>query len=185
MFGAEGKDGVILTLGDGWCNHNLGTRGDFCRMWLPQWWNLNVDVLRAGKICEKLCGDLMAIHLRKCMMGKWRLLIIDGWWSHQPVGKVVQPLQSVNCHDSRAHGHERHWPFTWLVRFFWLGSLVWVGSSRSGYGVQQVWNLGACLATGGMPVSFDRFMATGVTSVSLRPLITVGNPGAWSCLDIV
>jgi hypothetical protein len=27
MFGAEGKDGVIPTLGDGWCNPNLGTRG--------------------------------------------------------------------------------------------------------------------------------------------------------------
>jgi hypothetical protein len=32
MFGVEGKDGVILTLGDGWCNPNLGTRGGFCRM---------------------------------------------------------------------------------------------------------------------------------------------------------
>jgi hypothetical protein len=28
-------------------------------------------------------------------------------------------------------------------------------------------------------------LATGVTPVSLRPLITVGNLGAWSCLDIV
>jgi hypothetical protein len=45
--------------------------------------------------------------------------------------------------------------------------------------------MGACLATGGMRVSFDHFVATGVTPVSLRPLITVGNPGAWSCLDIV
>jgi hypothetical protein len=41
------------------------------------------------------------------------------------------------------------------------------------------------LATGGMPVSVDHFVATGVTHVSLRPLITVGNLGAWSCLDIV
>jgi hypothetical protein len=32
MFGAEGKDGVIPTLADGWCNSNLGTRGGFCRM---------------------------------------------------------------------------------------------------------------------------------------------------------
>jgi hypothetical protein len=32
MFRAEGKDGVILTLGDGWCNPNHGTRGGFCRM---------------------------------------------------------------------------------------------------------------------------------------------------------
>jgi hypothetical protein len=37
----------------------------------------------------------------------------------------------------------------------------------------------------GLPMSIDRFVATGVTPVSLRPLITVGNPGAWSCLDIV
>jgi hypothetical protein len=28
-------------------------------------------------------------------------------------------------------------------------------------------------------------LAIGVTPVSLRPLITVGNLGAWSCLDIV
>jgi hypothetical protein len=46
------------------------------------------------------------------------------------VGKVVQPLQSVNYHDSRAHGHERHVPFTQLVGI--LVVMVWVGSSRSG-----------------------------------------------------
>jgi hypothetical protein len=37
------------------------------------------------------------------------------------VGKVVQPLQSVNCHDSRGHGHERHGPFTRLVGFGCVG----------------------------------------------------------------
>jgi hypothetical protein len=47
------------------------------------------------------------------------------------VGIVVQPLQSVNFHDSRAHGHERHGPFTRLVESL-VGILVWVGSSRSG-----------------------------------------------------
>jgi hypothetical protein len=36
------------------------------------------------------------------------------------VGKVVQPLQSVNCYDSRAHGHEQHGPFTRLVGFGWV-----------------------------------------------------------------
>jgi hypothetical protein len=41
------------------------------------------------------------------------------------------------------------------------------------------------LATGGMPVSVGQFLATGVTPVSLRPLITVGNLGVWSCLDVV
>jgi hypothetical protein len=38
------------------------------------------------------------------------------------MGKVVQPLQSVNYHDSRAHGHERHGPFTRLVGYGWFGS---------------------------------------------------------------
>jgi hypothetical protein len=46
------------------------------------------------------------------------------------VGKVVQPLQSVDCHDSRAHDHERHGPFTRLVGN--LIGMVWVGSSQSG-----------------------------------------------------
>jgi hypothetical protein len=46
------------------------------------------------------------------------------------VGKVVQPLQSVNYHDSRAHGHERHGPFTRLART--LVGIVRVGSSRFG-----------------------------------------------------
>jgi hypothetical protein len=46
------------------------------------------------------------------------------------VGKVVQTLQSVNYHDSHAHGHERHGPFTRLVGI--LIGMVWVRSSRSG-----------------------------------------------------
>jgi hypothetical protein len=37
------------------------------------------------------------------------------------MGKVVKPLQSVNCHDSCAHGHEQHGPFTRLDGFFWVG----------------------------------------------------------------
>jgi hypothetical protein len=28
-------------------------------------------------------------------------------------------------------------------------------------------------------------LATGVTPVSLRPLITMGNLGVWSCLEVV
>jgi hypothetical protein len=44
------------------------------------------------------------------------------------MGKVVQPLQSVNYHDSRAHGHERHGPFTRLVGISGLGWIysVWL-----------------------------------------------------------
>jgi hypothetical protein len=46
------------------------------------------------------------------------------------VGKVVQPLQSVNCNDDLAHGHERHGPFTRLVGI-WLDGMARVGFSRS------------------------------------------------------
>ncbi len=101
------------------------------------------------------------------------------------MGKVVQPLQSVNFHDSRAHGHERHGPFTRLVGI--SGWDLWFGLDL----VNLVMVCSRCepwvhvLATGGMPVSVDHFVATDVTPVSLRPLITVGNLGAWSCLDIV
>jgi hypothetical protein len=39
------------------------------------------------------------------------------------MGKVVQPLQSVNYHHSRAHSRERHGPFTRLVEFGWPGTV--------------------------------------------------------------
>jgi hypothetical protein len=41
----------------------------------------------------------------------------------------VQPLQSLNCHDS--HDHEPHGPFTRLVGFGWVGSAEFE-SSRLG-----------------------------------------------------
>jgi hypothetical protein len=41
------------------------------------------------------------------------------------------------------------------------------------------------LATGAMSVSIGHFLGSGVTPMSLRPLITVGNLGAWSCFDVV
>jgi hypothetical protein len=45
------------------------------------------------------------------------------------VGKVVQPLQCESCHDSHAHGHERHGPFTRLVGMWlgWISGLSLVG----------------------------------------------------------
>jgi hypothetical protein len=45
---------------------------------------------------------------------------------------------------------------------------------------------GSWYAAGAKPVCmFWLQVATGVTPVRLKPLITVGNLGAWSCLDIV
>jgi hypothetical protein len=63
--------------------------------------------------------------------------------------------------------------------------MVRVGSSRSGLwyaaGVKSVCIFGsrwdAC--------EHWSFVATGVTPVSFRPLIIMGNLGAWSCLVIV
>jgi hypothetical protein len=36
--------------------------------------DLSVDVLRAAKSYEKLCGDILVVHLKKCMMGKMETL---------------------------------------------------------------------------------------------------------------
>jgi hypothetical protein len=71
------------------------------------------------------------------------------------VGKVVQPLQSVNCHDRRAHSHEQHGPFTRLVGYSWFGSGQVLGLDGFCY------RGGTCelclvLATGVRPVSFVR-----------------------------
>jgi hypothetical protein len=95
----------------------------------------------------------------------------------------VQPLQSVNCHDSRAHGCEWHGPFTQLVGV-WLGRFV-LGLVGLIHGMQQVRSLCACFVYRWDACERLSILATGVTPVSLRPLITVGNLGVWSCLDIV
>jgi hypothetical protein len=50
----------------------------------------------------------------------------------------MQPLQSVNCHDSRAHGRERHGPFTRLVRFDSFGSGRVLGLVGLAIGVKPV-----------------------------------------------
>jgi hypothetical protein len=41
------------------------------------------------------------------------------------------------------------------------------------------------LAIGGMSGIIGRVLATGVTLVSFWPLISMGNLGVWSCLDVV
>jgi hypothetical protein len=45
--------------------------------------------------------------------------------------------------------------------------------------------MGACFGYRQDACECWSFVAAGVTPVSLRLLITVGNLGAWSCLDIV
>jgi hypothetical protein len=53
------------------------------------------------------------------------------------------------------------------------------------YGMQQVRSLCACFGYRWDAYECSSFVATGVTLVSLRPLITVANLGVWSCLVIV
>jgi hypothetical protein len=96
------------------------------------------------------------------------------------VGKVVHPLQSVNCHDSRAHGHKRPGPFARLVG-------VWLGRFRLGlfHVMQQVRSLCVCFGYKWDACERSSFFTIGVTPMSLMPLITMGNLGTSSCLDIV
>jgi hypothetical protein len=68
------------------------------------------------------------------------------------VGKVVQPLQSVNCHDSCAHGHEQHGPFTRLVGYGCFGSGQVMGLDGFGYTCETC-ELCLVLAIGLRPVS--------------------------------
>jgi hypothetical protein len=76
------------------------------------------------------------------------------------VGKVVQPLQSVNCHDSRAHGHERHGPFTRLVGYGLFGSGRVLGFGWFGY-KGETCELGLVLAIGVRPVSWWPWVIVG------------------------
>jgi hypothetical protein len=50
------------------------------------------------------------------------------------MSKIVQPLQSVNYHNSCAHGHERYGPFTQLVGSG--GWICWVESCSFVRGMQ-------------------------------------------------
>jgi hypothetical protein len=78
------------------------------------------------------------------------------------VGKVVQPLQSVNCHDSRAHGLERHGPFTRLVGYGCFGSGQVLG--LDGYCYRgETCELCLVLATGVRPMSSVWFGYRGET----------------------
>jgi hypothetical protein len=101
------------------------------------------------------------------------------------MGKVVQPLLSVSCQDSHAHGHERYGSFTRLVGVWWVWIRFRLGLVGLVHGMQQVRSLCACFGYRWDACECWLILATGVTPMSLRPLSTVGNLGAWSCLDIV
>jgi hypothetical protein len=78
------------------------------------------------------------------------------------VGKVVQPLQSVNSHDCHAYSHERHGPFTRLVGYGCFGSGQVLGLDGFCY-KGETCELCLVLATGVRPVSFVWFGYRGET----------------------
>jgi hypothetical protein len=65
----------------------------------------------------------------------------------------VQPLQSINCRDSRAHDHERHGHFRRLAGYGWFGSRQVLGLDGFCYRGETC-ELCLVLATGVRPVSF-------------------------------
>jgi hypothetical protein len=77
------------------------------------------------------------------------------------VGKVVQPLQSVNCHDSRAHGHERQGPSHSLWSM--VGLAAGVRPVSSIWFSYRVETCELCLV-----------LAIGVRPVSRWPWVTIG-----------
>jgi hypothetical protein len=119
-----------------------------------------VDVLRAEKYCERLSGDLLAVHQRKCIVGKIETSSRLGSDEITNLWVKLCNLCRVNCHNSRAHGHERHGPFTRLVRFW----LVWVRSS-AGFGWfsyrVEICKLCLVVATEVRPVSWWSWVTVG------------------------
>jgi hypothetical protein len=88
----------------------------------------SVSMYKVKEAIKKLCSDLLAAHQKKCVcalagMVTWK------FFSHRKViesllvGIWYKPLQSVNYHDSRAHGYEWSGVLTILVCF----GMVWIG----------------------------------------------------------
>jgi hypothetical protein len=160
---------------------SLATRGGLRRKWLPQRWNLSVNILRAGKRCEKLCGDLLVVQQRKCTLGKLKTFSrlagdeMTNLWVKLCNLCRVSTVMIAMLTIMRGHG-----PFPRLVGFGWVGFVRLESSCVGSWYAADVehvciiWLQVGCLwALVGL--------ATGVTPVSLWPLIIVGNLGALSC----
>jgi hypothetical protein len=105
-----------------------------------------VNILWAGKRCEKLCDDLLDVHQKKCTLGK----ILT--FSHLASDEITN-LRVKLCNHYRAT-----WTLhtiSWDVVALDLSGLSLVGLV---HGMQHVRCLCAwLLATGGMPMSVVRF----------------------------
>jgi hypothetical protein len=93
-----------------------------------------VGMYKLKEAMKKFCSDLLASHQRKCDsalagMATWRLSSCRKVMKSLLVGKGNKPLQSINYHDSHAHGYEWSGVLTGLVCFgmVWIG-YVWLGN---------------------------------------------------------
>jgi hypothetical protein len=71
-----------------------------------------VGMYKLKEAMEKFYSDLLASHQRKCEcalagMATWRFSGRQKVIESLLVGTRYKPLQSINYHDSRAHGYER------------------------------------------------------------------------------
>ena len=70
----------------------------------------SVGTYKLEEAIEMPCSDCPRIHQRKCIRVSVRTTSIRRLRSITTHGECVQPLQSVNCLDSRVHDHERNGP---------------------------------------------------------------------------
>jgi hypothetical protein len=87
----------------------------------------SVGMYKLKEAIEKFCSDLLASHQRKCecalaSMATWRFSSRRKVMESLLVGRGCYPLQSVNYHDSHAHGYERSGVLALLVGF----DMVWI-----------------------------------------------------------
>jgi hypothetical protein len=77
---------------------------------------------------EKFCSDLLVAHKRKCVcalagMATWRFSSRRKVMESLLMGTEYKPLQSINYHDSCAHGYEQSGVLARLVGF----GMAWIG----------------------------------------------------------
>jgi hypothetical protein len=82
----------------------------------------SVVMYKLKEAIEKFYSDLLASHQRKCDcalagMATWRFFSHRKLMELLLMGTGYKPLQSINYHDSRAHGYERSEVLTELVGF--------------------------------------------------------------------
>jgi hypothetical protein len=88
----------------------------------------SVGMYKLKEAMEKSCSDLLASYQKKCDcalagMATWMFSSHRKVMKSPLMGAGYKPLQSVNYHDSRAHGYERSKILTGLVGF----GMVWIG----------------------------------------------------------